>query len=88
MRCRDRFPTGTATFNLMAATSPTLDIGWNPPGSLNSAGQVGGSWGGAANPLHGGLAYNLATCSFGGVITQVGIRHNRRRVVLIQLQVE
>lgn len=83
---RDRFPTGTATFNRIAATSPRRDIGWNPPGTLNSASPVGRSSGGAANPLHGGLSYNLATYSFGGVITQVGIRHYRRRVVLIQLQ--
>ena len=92
---------GTATFNLIAATAPTLISGTNAPGTLSSASQVGVSWGGAttdtkigisllgsftapgpvavpfsvttaggaANPLNGGLAYDAATRSFGGIIT-------------------
>jgi hypothetical protein len=92
---------GTATFNLIAATSPTLTSGINAPGTLSNASQVGVSWGGAstdtkigislqgsftapgpvpvpfsvttaggaAAPLNGGLDYDQATRSFGGIIT-------------------
>lgn len=93
---------GTATFNLIGATSPTLDGGVNPPGTLSNTSQVGVVWGGpstdtkigitlqgsftgqvnnavvnfsastaggAADPLNGGLAYNPASRSFGGAIT-------------------
>jgi hypothetical protein len=92
---------GTATFNLIAATSPTLTSGLNAPGTLSNTSQVGVSWGGAstdtkigislqgsftapgpvpvpfsvttaggaAAPLNGGLAYDNASRSFGGIIT-------------------
>ncbi len=39
---------GTATFNLIGATSPTLDGGVNPPGRLSNTSQVGVVWGGAS----------------------------------------
>ena len=98
----DNIPaSGTATFNLIAATAPTLISGTNAPGTLSNTSQVGVSWGGAttdtkigislqgsftaagpvavpfsvttaggaADPLNGGLAYDAATRSFGGIIT-------------------